>query len=210
MKMKQLFHADGPVFSFLDTLGQLILLSGLWVLGCMPVITFGTSNTALYYAVIKSVRRGQGSAVSEFLRYYQRNMKIGIGISVSFAGLMTADLILLFHASNALIRGVFILFLIILGFSSVFLSPMASRFQISLWRIWKHAFIAAFRFPHYAIVALFGDIFLALMQLYVFPIPAIFLLPGIWFYSKTFFVEKVLLYFMPEKQDHDDAWYYQS
>ena len=46
-----------PLFSFLNLLGQLILLSILWTVCCLPIITVGASTVALYYTVVKVLRR---------------------------------------------------------------------------------------------------------------------------------------------------------
>lgn len=45
------------IWRFLDIMGQIVAASILWAVCCLPVITIGPSSTALYYAVVKSVRR---------------------------------------------------------------------------------------------------------------------------------------------------------
>ena len=64
--MGQLFSTDGIVYRFMTTTGNIILATILWIIGCIPVVTIGTSTAALYYTVVKSVRKDVGYVHSEF------------------------------------------------------------------------------------------------------------------------------------------------
>ena len=39
---------DNPFFRFMGKLGDLVILSVLWLLCCLPVVTIGASTTALF------------------------------------------------------------------------------------------------------------------------------------------------------------------
>ena len=41
----------------LEKIADMFLLSVLWLICCIPIITIGTSTIALYYATVKVVRR---------------------------------------------------------------------------------------------------------------------------------------------------------
>lgn len=58
--------------TFMEVMGEvwnLIAVSVLWIVCSIPLITIGTSTSALYYAVVKSIRKGFGYPVREFLSY---------------------------------------------------------------------------------------------------------------------------------------------
>ena len=55
------FSTEGPVYRVLDKMGQMVVASVLWMLGCIPIVTIATSTTAFYYAIIKVVRRERGA-----------------------------------------------------------------------------------------------------------------------------------------------------
>lgn len=57
----------------LNTVGQLVVLSILWTVCCLPVVTIGASSTALYYTVVKVIRRGRGSLLSSFFSCFREN-----------------------------------------------------------------------------------------------------------------------------------------
>lgn len=62
----------------LDALGAFIdlTLAGLlWLVCSLPVITIGTSTAALYYTVVKRVRRDRGHTVQTFLGAFKSNFR---------------------------------------------------------------------------------------------------------------------------------------
>ena len=73
-----------PLFSFLNLLGQLILLSILWTVCCLPVITVGASTVALYYTVVKVLRRNQDSLFAAFFREFRSNFLQSLNINMVF------------------------------------------------------------------------------------------------------------------------------
>lgn len=207
--MKDILNVEGPVMGFLDKAGQLIMLSVLWMLGCVPVITAGTSTAALYYAVIKSVRRGHGSSVREFFRSYRANLVRGIGVTAT-AGLLAVSLVILRRQGSSILPGAALVGLILLGLTAVYLGPVLSRFRISFGEVWKLAFVMAVRFAHYALLLLAGTVVLVWLQIWVLPIPTALILPGAWCFLSTFVIEKALQSYMPEKEENDNAWYYET
>ena len=66
-------HIHFSLYNFLNALGQLIALSILWAVCSLPVITIGASSTALYYAVVKVVRRDRGSVLQSFFGAFRSN-----------------------------------------------------------------------------------------------------------------------------------------
>lgn len=211
---EDLLHSEGPVFSILDKIGQMILLSVVWIVGCLPVVTIATSTTALYYAVIKSIRREYGSALQEFWQSYRSNLKRGIPITLIMlllALVLGWNIQLLSQegqGNNFLLWGSIILLALLAGIA-VFICPVLSRFSMSAGKACRLAFVMAIRFFPYTLLLAAGTVGLVYLQIYVLPIPTIAILPSAWCYATTFLVEKVLRKFMPPKEDNDDSWYYQ-
>ena len=69
------------IFNFDNSSGNFtvlvdILFTGiLWLLCCIPIVTIGPASTALYYAIVKSVRHGRGYAGREFFGAFKANLK---------------------------------------------------------------------------------------------------------------------------------------
>lgn len=78
--LEAIFNPENAVFCFINKIIDLVVLSLVWALCCVPIITIGPACAALYYAVVKSVRRQRSYAVKEFFRAFRENMKKGIAV----------------------------------------------------------------------------------------------------------------------------------
>ena len=54
--LEAIFNPENAVFRMINKLLDLMVLSLVWVVCCIPVVTAGAASSALYYAVVK--RRG--------------------------------------------------------------------------------------------------------------------------------------------------------
>ena len=209
-----ILHTEGPIFGFLDKVGQMILLSLVWILGCLPVVTIVTSTTALYYAVMKNIRREYGTAMREFWSSYRANLKRGIPITVLgllVSGILVWNIHLMTQpgqGNNLLLWGSVIL-LALLCAMAVYICPVLSRFQMKAGAACKLAFVMAIRFLPITVLLAVGTVALVYLQIYVLPMPTVVLLPSLWCWATTFLMEKALRKFMPPKEENDDSWYYQ-
>ena len=68
-------NVDNPFFSFITKVVNMILLSLLWLMCCIPIFTIGASTTALYYAVQKNINHDLGNATQQFFRGFKENFK---------------------------------------------------------------------------------------------------------------------------------------
>lgn len=214
--MRKILTFEGPVIQFFHTTGELIIATMLFLLFCIPIVTAGASVTSLYYTVIKSVRRDRGYVTSEFMRSLRRTLGKGsvltVGILVWFGllwlGRMRTD------GHMALAYNVLIIVSICV---SVYIFSVLSRFEMKLIGIIKLSFVMSIRYFYYTILILVGTVLLVWLQYFYFPIPCIFVLPGVWCYVITFMMEKALLGYMPSKEEAEkngqsvdiDAWYYE-
>lgn len=210
--MNEWFSTDGPIFAWLDKLGQMILLSFLWLVGCVPIVTIATSTTALYYAVIKSVRRGRGDALKEFLHSYKANLRRGIPITIVVL-ILGAVLFANVHISLAQGSGTLptanLIGLAILLLLTVYICPILSRFTMRARDVWKLSFVMAIRFLPYTLLLAVGTVAVVTAQVFLLPMPTVLIIPSVWCMIITYPVEKALRAYMPEKKPEDDAWYYE-
>ncbi|MBE5961585.1 MAG: DUF624 domain-containing protein, partial [Lachnospiraceae bacterium] len=75
---ERIFQSDGPILNVTNKVGQIVTLTFLWIIGCIPILTIGASTTAFYYSMIKTVRMERGYPTKEFFSAFRRNMKNGI------------------------------------------------------------------------------------------------------------------------------------
>lgn len=70
--MSGLFHVENPFFGGINKIVDALALNMLWLICCLPVFTIGTSTTAFYYTVHKTIRGGRGYVSREFFRCFKR------------------------------------------------------------------------------------------------------------------------------------------
>lgn len=72
--MNSLFHPDSLIMRGLSKLADLIVLNILYIICCIPVITIGTSTTALNDAVTR-LFRGEGNIFRAYFKALRANFK---------------------------------------------------------------------------------------------------------------------------------------
>ena len=82
--MKQLFSIDGPVMGFMGQLTDMIFLSLLWLMCCIPVVTIGTSTSAMYYVALKMARGELSGVAKAFFHAFKDNFGAGILYTLIF------------------------------------------------------------------------------------------------------------------------------
>lgn len=215
---------DGRFMEILNGIGELIMLSVVFLICCIPIVTIGPAITSLYYAVIKSVRRGRGTPLGEFFSSMKRTMGQGILITVEII-VVGAALYLGYRQAVAMNEAaaaglaahdgkvfatIYIILAILLAAMTVYMFPILSRFTMKTVNMWKLAFVMGIRFLPVTAAVIAGTAALIWIQIYVLPIPCIAFVPGCWCFAVTFMMEKVLLHYMPKPEEGEDAWYYKS
>ena len=202
---KNLWSMDGPIWSCLEKCGQLIVLSVLWLLGCLPVVTICTSCGALYQAVTLSVRGGQGNGAAVFCRSFRKNLWSGCALSVILIGalaLLEGISITVMHSPVP--TGVVCVLMILDLFLLIYAGPVCARFHPGILQTLKLSFVLSLQFAHYTFVFLFGTVCLATLQIFVFPMAVILILPGAWCLAVSFLMEKALNRYAAENEDMEE------
>lgn len=206
------FDLEGPFMQFLNKTGQIIMINLLWIIGCIPVVTIGTSTVAMYYAVVKTVRAECGYPTKEFFRAYRRNLPKGI----AFELLVLAALALLYLNRNYMSAlgtvgglAMFIVYdvlAIVFAAMLMYAVPVLSRFQVSFLKYLKMIFVMSIRFMPTTLVLAAG--FAGIVILIGFYPITVLVAPGIWCYAASFLTERVMRNFMPPRQSGSHEWYY--
>lgn len=82
--MNKLFDLNNPFFSFLSKVADIIILSFLWFVCCLPVFTMGPATAALYYVALKLARKEDVQITSCFFKGFKENFKQGVAYSFIF------------------------------------------------------------------------------------------------------------------------------
>lgn len=191
-----------------------VILSILWLLCCLPVITIVPAGAALYYTVMKYLRRGRGKLLHVFWNSFLGNLKQGMLLSGSVCvyGIVTLNWLgfagqFSVASAQGLLYAVVSRVLLVFGiFSQVYLCPVLSRFGGSakavlmgaVYMSWRHFFTSLC-----AIVLLAAMLY----AVYVLPV-SIAAAPSLYMYFLSLLVERNLKKYMECTDGKDgDQWY---
>lgn len=76
------FRYGGPVWNICNVITDSLLLSGLWCLCSLPLVTSGAATTALYDAAVHGIRNREPGTYRRFFRTFRAELKTGICISL--------------------------------------------------------------------------------------------------------------------------------
>ena len=63
------------IISILNKLADMVILSALWFVHSLPIITIGASSAALYHTIIKVIRQDRGYAFATFRKSFKENFR---------------------------------------------------------------------------------------------------------------------------------------
>ena len=202
--------------------GLLILLIGLPIAS----VTVGPASAALYYAIVKTIRRERSYATKNFFHAFKVNFKIGALSSVIYGFATTViivDIILSPYFLNggeevtSIAKGVFLGMGIFLLFALVWVNPLLSRFELTLKELIKNSLILAVKniFRTIVMAAFWVGLgfafyyFFEYIYYYIVLIPLI--LPSVSALIRSFIIEPVFKKITGDpNEDSDkevDAWY---
>lgn len=128
---------------------DLLILNGLFLLTCFPLVTHGVAQLALY-ATLRDLRQGQAASVSRtYLHYCRRYGKRGLLLGITelvLLGIAFLDFYLVKNQTTPAFQ-VFKLFCLAIGFLSLviyrYAYPLAIRTSFSLITLWRTCVLLA-------------------------------------------------------------------
>lgn len=188
---------DSRLGQALNMIADSMILSVLWLICCIPVITVGAATTALYGTVMASYQN-RGSVFKNFFRFFRQNFGQSLGAALLFFGVgavVAADFWVLSKVDipiagflKIVLYGV--IFLAAMAISYLF--PLIARYTGGLKQHIKNSVLLSFSAP--ATTA----IFIAELLL---PVLLLFLAPRFFFRALPLFL---LLY--PGGAAHLNGW----
>ena len=223
---------DSHLFSIMSKIVDTLVLNTVWLLVCVPlpllsiVLVGRTENmwlfvltmvamipvvpatTALYYAMVKSIRRERNYAVKEFFRSFVRNFKQGSILAVIAMVVITILYIDFQYTWNLLLAqetwgnvylGIFIIISLMFIGMYVYVCPVLSRFDMKVSYLLKITFVMGARHL-LTTIGLFVLAVGTLLGCYLL-LPSIFFLPAVATLLASFLIEPVFKRYMPEKEE---------
>lgn len=217
--MNNLFNMDNGFFTALGKICDMIFLSVVWVLLCIPIITIGPANTAMYYATVKVIRKERGYLFREFFKSFRLNFKrgaiVGVILTVIFI-ILAIDLIWAWGALNTddkkapILFGVFAALTLMAINFSIYVFPVLSRFDMTVKHLIKAAAFMSLKHLPYTL-GMLVIVVISFIGVFYMPI-LVFILPAAAVFVNSFLMERVLKKYMPKSEEPEgeikkDEWY---
>ena len=205
--MNRIFSPDNLFFRSLARCVDLVGLSLLWVLLCIPVVTIGPATAALYHAVARVFRfHEEEGAFGLFFRSLRTNLKQGVLatlILIPFAVLLWLLYWIYGAALEAGLTGAtvayaFFLVLLVIPVGLVcWLFPLLGRFEFTL----SGLFLTAFRLmlAHIPTTLAMAVLTVVLVSLSSWIYTLMLVTPGLWAVIAAWLLERAFARHMPEE-----------
>lgn len=208
--MNNLNHKENPMLFWFSKIGDFFILSILWLLLCLPVVTFIPACIALFDSVAHCIHGDEEGCIDRFFRTLKRELFRGILLSI----LWVAIGLLLVWGYNILYQMgqenqamaayslVYLLTMLIPLGILAWLIPVESRFEHSFTGLFRAAIVYSISHLPITVVLL---VILALAVVLVLLIPVLgVLMPAIAVTVQCWFVERVFKKYIPQEEDAAD------
>ena len=175
------FNTESPVFQFLGTLFDFVVLNMLFLITCIPVITIGPAVSALYTVTLREARNEQGYIIRSYFTAFKENFRHSFLLSVLYS-IIGAILLynLAFWAQMNTAAGT--VFLIIIAvctllyiISLLYVFALSARFENTIKRTVKNSLLIALVNPVQTLMILLITV-IGFALAYVSPMFRVFLI----------------------------------
>ncbi len=208
------YFTESPAIEHINKAVDVIIAGVLWFIFSIPIITIGPATCALYYTIVKSVRRDQGYVFKEFLHSFKCNLLQGIIINIVIL-IFCIPLVLEFpfivqavYSMKADNPSMFVLFFaeaaVLIGISC-WIYPLLSRFEMKTFHLFKNAVLLGIRYFRVTIGAIAVG-FIGLFAVF-YNFLFILIVPGIGTYLLSLMIEPVFKKVCEKQGIEGDDWY---
>lgn len=148
------FDLDSPLMQVLNKVADLLWLNILTLICCIPIVTVGASLTAMNYMALKIVRNEECYITKGFFKSFKQNFKQATAIWLLFllaVLVLAGDFYIMKNSGiefNIVIKVVIGIVALILGFTWMFVFPVLAKFDNTVIRTIKNAFVMSIlQFP---------------------------------------------------------------
>lgn len=118
------------MLSYLNIIGQLVLGSLIWVICSLPIFTLGAASCALYYAVVKALRRERGNLITCFFSAFKANFSQCFFINVFYMVIFALPAYFAIPHLMNIENGLSGSFYLIVGICFLFMLPLCVTYPV--------------------------------------------------------------------------------
>ena len=200
--MREFFSLDGPFNKYGGMIADMIILSFMWVLFSVPIITIGASTTAMFYVSTRRIANREGYITRDFWESFKANLKKS---TIIWVFMLLLIWLIWFNINNMEVVGglaviIFpaqIILLIEIALMSSYIFPMTARFDMSIKQLLKSSFFMANRHLLTSITCLLLLV-AAVLAFFIMPPLALFLGPGMYAWLSSYMIMRIFKRYRPE------------
>lgn len=203
--MRRFLNIDNPIMRGLSRVTDCLILSILWFVFSLPIVTLGAASTALYNTVFHYIRRGEGYLWQNFWTGFKESFKRATGawlIALLALVLLFFDS-LVFRSMQIQGRPLGFLYWVILGIMAIlcgwtqYLFAYCARFEGGTLESVRLSFLLMAAHPLQSLVVLLFVV-IAIVLILIVPF-LVFLMPGFTTWLCSINIEQVFLKHMSEE-----------
>lgn len=147
------FNMESPVFRFLETLADFVLLNLIFLITCIPIVTTGAALSALFSVTMREAREEHGYIIHPYLKAFKENLISGICLTVLYIGIgVVFAFNLVFWMQSGTLFGnislaILVLCTILYLISSFYVFALNARFENTLRQTIKNSVLIALTNP---------------------------------------------------------------
>lgn len=171
--MARIFDLNNPVWVFMGKLVDMVILTGLWLLCCIPVVTAPASTKALYALSMQLAKNEEGYIVSSFFRKMKEGFLEGtvLGFAVCALGVFLASDLYVYHRMpGGLGTVLFAMFFVISAvyvLTLAYLYPLMAMTSHRGFRLVLVSFVTALKNPGWALLMALVMVCILLLGVFV-------------------------------------------
>lgn len=203
-----MFNQDSTLMTILNKAADMVVLSVLWCLCSLPVLTLGASSSALYHTIIKVIRQNRGYAFATFKDAFKSNLKQSVpftALLILLYALFGITCYVCWQKPDSLIASMYVFFSIfsILVCLCIQIHGFALLGRFRLRRQELFTLIVRLSFGHLFKNFLLLCILVFAVELAIYYPPLLFIVPAGFFYLSSFLQEPMFKKHINYQDDED-------
>lgn len=146
--MSDILNQDSLFMNFLNTICDLIILNFIFIICCIPIITIGSSLTALFSVSLKLCRKESPVIMKSFFHSFRENFRQSTVLWILFL-LIYVILFIDYHLFSGILKTICAIVFLFTCCSIIYIFPIISRFVCTRSQTIKNSILMAFgHFPY--------------------------------------------------------------
>lgn len=149
--MRTIFNLDGPVWIFLGKVTDVLILSLLFIITSLPIITIGAGFTSLYYNMSKMAEDTEGNVIKNYFVIFGREFfqSTIVWVICLVVGLFLAGDLYICYKSSFPLAKMLEMFFVVLAclYLAVltFVFPLLARCKVGTGKLFGMAFVMSIK-----------------------------------------------------------------